>query len=55
MESFSDLEVWDRPEFQYGMIPKDPKNPNGPKEQGSLVSRPTANIYLQRNETYVKY
>jgi hypothetical protein len=36
MESFSDLEVWDKPVFQYGMKPKDPKNPNGPKEHGVL-------------------
>ena len=34
MESFSDLEVWDKPVFQYGMKPKDSKNPNGPKEHG---------------------
>ena len=36
MESFSDLEVWDKPVFQYGMKSKDPKNPNGPKEHGFL-------------------
>jgi hypothetical protein len=34
MESFSDLEQWDKPEFQYGMRPIDKKNPNGPKEHG---------------------
>jgi hypothetical protein len=32
MESFTDLEVRDKPVFKYGMKPKDPKNPNGPKE-----------------------
>ncbi len=36
MESFNDLEVWDKPVFKYGMKPKDPKNPNGPKEYGVL-------------------
>jgi hypothetical protein len=34
MESFSDLEVWDKPVFQYGMKPKDSKNPNGTKGHG---------------------
>ena len=32
MESFADPEVWDKHEFEYGMIPKDRNNPNGPKE-----------------------
>lgn len=36
MESFSDLEQWDKPEFQYGMRPVDKKNPNGPKEYGVI-------------------
>ena len=36
MESFSDLEVWDKPVFQYGMKPADPKNPNSPKEHGVI-------------------
>lgn len=34
MESFIDPEIWDRPNFEYGMKPKDPKNPGGPKEHG---------------------
>jgi hypothetical protein len=29
MESFSDLEEWDKPDFEYGMKPVDKKNPNG--------------------------
>jgi hypothetical protein len=36
MESFSDLEEWDKPEFEYGMKPVDKKNPNGPKEHGVI-------------------
>ena len=36
MESFSDLEQWDKPEFQYGMRPVDKKNPSGPKEYGVI-------------------
>jgi hypothetical protein len=36
MESFSDLEQWDKPEFQYGMRPVDKKDPNGPKEHGVI-------------------
>jgi hypothetical protein len=36
MESFTDPEVWDKHEFEYGMIPKDRNNPNGPKEHGVI-------------------
>ena len=36
MKSFADQEIWDKPIFQYGMKPKDPKNPNGPKEHGVI-------------------
>jgi hypothetical protein len=36
MESFSDLEEWDKPVFQFGMRPVDKRNPNGPKEYGVI-------------------
>ena len=32
MESYADPEVWDKPNFQYGMRPVDKKNASGPKE-----------------------
>jgi hypothetical protein len=32
MESFTDLEEWDKPEFEYGMKSVDPRKPDGPKE-----------------------
>lgn len=34
MESFHHLEIWDKPEFEYGQIPQDRNNPNGPKVYG---------------------
>lgn len=34
MESFHNPEVWDKHEFEYGMIPQDRNNPNGPKVHG---------------------
>ena len=36
MKAFTDLEVWDKPIFEYGMKPKDPKNPDGPKEHAVI-------------------
>ena len=55
MESFSDLEVWDKPVFQYGMKPKDPKNPNGPKEQRVLgISRYSKQYDLPFNPQNLK-
>jgi hypothetical protein len=36
MESFTDLEEWDKPVFEYGMKPLDPKKPDGPKEHGVI-------------------
>jgi hypothetical protein len=36
MESYADPEVWDKPNFQYGMRPVDKKNASGPKEYGVI-------------------
>ena len=36
MKAFNDLEVWEEPIFEYGMKPKDPKNPDGPKEHAVI-------------------
>jgi hypothetical protein len=36
MKAYTDLEVWDKPIFEYGIKPKDPKNPDGPKEHAVI-------------------
>jgi hypothetical protein len=36
MESFPDLEVWDKPDFEYGLKPKDPYDRNGRKEHSVI-------------------
>ena len=36
MESFPDLEVWDKPDFEYGLKPKDPYDRNCRKEHGVI-------------------
>ena len=36
MKAFTDQEIWDKPIFEYGMNPKDPKNPDGPKEHAEI-------------------
>lgn len=45
MESYHNLEIWDKPVFEYGMIPQDRNNPNGPKMHGVVGVRELKNQY----------
>ena len=55
MKAFTDLEVWDKPIFEYGMKPKDPKNPDGLKEHAVIgVKAFTKQYSMPFNEENLK-
>jgi hypothetical protein len=51
MESFSDLEEWDKPDFEYGMRPIYKRNHNGPKELLVLKATKSIMIFLLLQRT----
>jgi phage repressor protein C with HTH and peptisase S24 domain len=54
-ESFHNLEKWDKPEFEYGMIPQDRNNPNGPKVHRVVDVKELKKQYdLPFNQKYLK-